>query len=160
MAPAPTVTPPPPPVVTPPTAIAGAADIAISEIMYSVGRGNLPQWIELHNMSAGEVSLEGWEVEIENAGGDDLSITLGATTADAGQAVLLVSKNGRNSGMGDDEGDLRRVVDLKDLGVTGTLLSSTGFMITLVPPAADWNFRPNGWRFSRRHGLGSPNDGR
>lgn len=129
----------PPPTPTP---IAGAADIAISEIMYSVGRGNLPQWIELHNMSAGEVSLEGWEVEIENAGADDLSITLGATTADAGEAVLLVSKNGRNSGMGadgpDGEGDLRasRVVNLKDLGVTGMLLSSTGFAITLTPPAA------------------------
>ncbi len=138
MAPVATGTPPPPPPPPPPpTAIAGAADIAISEIMYSVGRGNLPQWIELHNMSAGEVSLEGWNVEIENAGGDDLTITLGATTADAGQAVLLVSKNGRNSGMGDDKGDLRRVVDLKELGVTGALLSSTGFMITLSPPPAD-----------------------
>lgn len=142
MAPAPTVTPPPPPVVTPPTAIAGAADIAISEIMYSVGRGNLPQWIELHNMSAGEVSLEGWNVEIENADGSDLTITLGATTADAGEAVLLISKSGRNSGMGadgaDGEGDIRasRVVNLKDLGVTGALLSSTGFMITLSPPPA------------------------
>ena len=136
MAPKPEPTPPPVVVPPTPTAIAGAADIAISEIMYSVGRGNLPQWIELHNMSAGEVSLEGWNVEIENEGGSDLTITLGATTAKAGQAVLLVSKNGRNSGAGDDEGDLRRIVNLKDLGVTGTLLSSTGFTITLSPPPA------------------------
>ena len=125
------ITPPAPPVPG-----ATAADIAISEIMYSVGRGNLPQWIELHNMSAGEVSLDGWNVEIENEGGSDLTITLGATTAKAGQAVLLVSKNGRNSGIGDEEGDLRRVVDLKGLGVTGTLLSATGFTITLSPPPA------------------------
>lgn len=130
------VTPPTPPVMI---SVAGAADIAISEIMYSTGRGsnaNLPQWIELHNMSAGEVSLEGWQVEIENEGADDLTITLGKVTADADQAVLLVSKNGRNSGMGDEEGDLRRVVNLKDLGVTGTLLSSMGFTITLSPPPA------------------------
>ena len=134
--PAPVTPTPPPPAPPTPTAIAGAADIAISEIMHSVGRGNLPQWIELHNMSAGEVSLEGWNVDVENASGSDLTITLGATTAKAGQAVLLVSKNGRNSGMGDEEGDLRRVVDLKDLGVAGTLLSSDGFMITLSPPPA------------------------
>ena len=123
--------------------VATAADIAISEIMYSTGHGNLPQWIELHNMSASEVSLEGWNVEIENDGGSDLTITLGAITvgvgekgSQGGQAVLLVSKNGRNSGMGAEEGDLRRVVNLKDLGVTGTLLSSTGFTITLSPPPA------------------------
>lgn len=128
---------------TPPAPIAGAADIAISEIMYSVGRGNLPQWIELHNMSAAEVSLKGWNVEIENEGSSDLTITLGATTLDAGQAVLLVSKNGRNSGVSDDpnaKGDIRRVVNLKDLGVElGTnekLLSLDGFTITLSPPPA------------------------
>ena len=129
-----------PPVVAPtPVAVAGAADIAISEIMYSTGRGNLPQWIEITNVSASEVSLEGWDVEIENEDGSDLSITLGATTVGASEAALLVSKNGRNSGVSDDpeaEGDIRRVVNLKDLGVTGTLLSSMGFTITLVPPAA------------------------
>ena len=129
-----------PPVVAPtPVAVATAADIAISEIMYSTGRGNLPQWIEITNVSASEVSLEGWDVEIENEDGSDLSITLGATTVGASEAALLVSKNGRNSGVSDDpeaEGDIRRVVNLKDLGVTGTLLSSMGFTITLVPPAA------------------------
>lgn len=126
-----------PPVVEPDAAT--VSDLAISEIMYSVGRGNLPQWIELHNMSVNEVSLKGLNIEIENEGATDLTITLGATNVGPNEAVLLVSKNGRNSGMGADgdegEGEIRasRVVNLKDLGVTGTLLSSAGFKITLSP---------------------------
>ena len=48
-------------VVEDPVPVAGATDIVITEIMYSTGRGNLPQWIELANVSTSEASLEGWK---------------------------------------------------------------------------------------------------
>ena len=128
---------------------AGEPDILISEIMYTVGRSQLPQWIELHNRSRREVNLLGWEVRIENPSADKtvLETTLSATFLDdifleAGEAVLLVTKQGRHSGVGDGIGDLRRerVIGLNQLldirAVRYKLLSNTAFKISLISPSA------------------------
>lgn len=126
--------------------IATKDDIAISEIMYASNADTPPQWIELHNRSARRVSLEGWEVTIENHPEDEsvlatkLSFTLGKKTLDANQVLLLVTEQGNNSGVGETKGDFQAdsIVILKDL-IGGTpgyrLLSQTAFKITLTAPA-------------------------
>ncbi len=118
--------------------IAAVYDIAISEIMYTTNTDKLPQWIELHNRSAREVSLDGWEVTIENHPEDTtvlattLTFTLGAEILNANQTVLLVTERGQHAGVEEAKGDLRadNIVILKDLfeGRQGyRLLSQTAF---------------------------------
>ena len=126
--------------------VAARFDIAISEIMYATDTDKSPQWIELHNRSGKEVSLEGWEVTIKNHPADKsvlastLTFTLDAKILDRNQVLLLVTEQGPNSGVGAAEGDIRAegVVILKDL-IGGTpgyrLLSQTAFKITLTAPA-------------------------
>ena len=138
--------------VSPPDPITFPAEkpnIAISEIMYAVGNSQLPQWIELHNRGNQQVNLHGWNVTIENAPEDpsvlktSLSLTLGETPVGAGQAVLLVTEQGRHSGIGHNSGDLRleRVVVLRQLlrtqAIRYRLLSNIAFKITLTPPSND-----------------------
>ena len=133
----------------PPADVAMAADIMITEIMVDTGDGRLPQWIELTNVSGAEVSLAGWSAQITNPDDDDevvgssVSIDLSGTLgvgggADAGgtmgKALLLVAGSGRSSAnlAGSD-----RVVDVSSqLDQRGryALISSTAFMIALVPP--------------------------
>ncbi len=145
---APPPTPAPPP--APATPVATAADIGITEVMVSTGNGRLPQWIELTNLSAGEVSLAGWSALIENAedadvlgGGADITLDLsdavlgvgeGEGNGDGeGQSLLLVAWSTRNSGNFNDD----RVMNLaSQLEQTGRyqLLSYNGFKITLMPP--------------------------
>lgn len=127
--------------------VAAKNDIAISEIMYASNADTPPQWIELHNRSPRRVSLEGWEVTIENHPEDTtvlatkLSFTLDAKILDADQVLLLVTEQGDNSGVRKAKGDLRAdsIVILKDR-IGGTpgyrLLSQTAFKITLTAPAA------------------------
>ena len=143
-------TPAPAPAPAPATPIATAADIGITEVMVSTGNGRLPQWIELTNLSAGEVSLAGWSALIENAedadvlgGGADITLDLsdavlgvgeGEGNGDGeGQSLLLVAWSTRNSGNFNDD----RVMNLaSQLEQTGRyqLLSYNGFKITLMPP--------------------------
>lgn len=123
-------------------------DLVISEIMYTVGKSRLPQWIELHNRSPQEVNLQGWRLRIENSPGDktvlsaDITLTLGEVLVDAGKAVLLVTEPGRHSGIGERDGDLRRdrVIVLKPLldapAPRYKLLSDVAFKLRLFPPAA------------------------
>ena len=127
--------------------IADKNDIAISEIMYATGTRGFPQWIELHNRSPRRVSLEGWEVTIENHPEDTTvlatkrTFTLDAKVLSADQALLLVTEQGDNTGVGETKGDLQadNIVILKDL-IGGTpsyrLLSQTAFKITLTAPTA------------------------
>lgn len=126
--------------------VAAQYNIAISEIMYATNSDKLPQWIELHNRSRRKVSLEGWKVTIKNHPEDKsvlatkLTFTLGAKILDADQVLLLVTEQGRNSGVGTAKGDLPvdRVIILKDLigGARGyRLLSQTAFKVTLKAPA-------------------------
>ena len=127
--------------------IAARFDIAISEIMYATNADNPPQWIELHNRSTQKVSLEGWEVTIENHPEDRsvlatmLTFTLSAKILNVDEVLLLVTEQGHNSAGGDAKDALRanRIVILKDL-IGGTpgyrLLSQTAFKVTLTAPAA------------------------
>ena len=127
--------------------VAARFDIAISEIMYTTNVDKPPQWIELHNKSIRKVSLEGWEVTIENHPEDrsvlatKLTFTLDKKILDANQMLLLVTEQGDNSGIGEEKGDFRadRIVILKDR-IGGTpgyrLLSQIAFKITLTAPAA------------------------
>ena len=126
--------------------VAAKGNIVISEIMSATYINKLPQWIELHNRSTRKVSLEGWEVTIENHPEDTtvfattLTFTLGAKILNADQVLLLVTEQGQNSGIGEAKGDLRaeNIVILKDL-IGGTpgyrLLSQTAFKVTLTAPA-------------------------
>ena len=127
--------------------VAAKDDIAISEIMYATDTNGFPQWIELHNRSPRRVSLEGWEVTIENHPEDTtviatkLTFTLDAKILNANQVLLLVTEHGHNSGVGETKGNFRAdsIFILKDL-ISGTpnyrLLSQTAFKITLTAPAA------------------------
>jgi len=125
--------------------VAAKDDIAISEIMFAPDTSGSPQWIELHNRSPRKVSLEGWEVKIENHPENrsvlvtKLTFTLGVKILDADQVLLLVTEQGDNSGVGEATDDLRAdsIVILKDL-IGGTpgyrLLSHTAFKIILMAP--------------------------
>lgn len=129
--------------------VAAKDDIAISEIMFASDTSGSPQWIELHNRSQRKVSLEGWEVTIENHPEDravlatKLTFTLDAKILDADQVLLLVTEQGDNYGVGESksgpQADTDSIVILKDL-IGGTrgyrFLSQTAFKITLMAPTA------------------------
>ena len=135
---------------------AEAADIMITEIMVASNDGRLPQWIELANVSAATVSLSGWSLEIENDAadadvvGESIEIDLGDTEIGAGEVALVISKEGRNSGVdtagvarvkGDANAgnlDADRIIDVKSqvspTNARYSLISEMGFMISLLPP--------------------------
>ena len=134
-------------VVTPTAAPAAtAADIMISEVMVASNEGRLPQWIELANVSGAAVSLSGWSIAIENDAADDdvagesFEIDLDGVEIGADQVALVVSKTGRNSGVGIGAGDLRedRILDVQDMvspdNARYSLISEMGFMISLRAP--------------------------
>ena len=88
---------------------AGADPVIISEIMYATGsRGNVPQWIELRNMSQTVgVNLDGWQVTIvnhdqDNDDGDtypgDLVKSYGISgKIPPGQTFLVVAHSGTDN---------------------------------------------------------------
>ena len=138
----------PPDTTTPAAAVAKVGDVMISEIMVASDGGRFPQWIELANVSASEVSLMGWMVAIANdptdadVAGSSIGIELGDVTIGKDQVVLIVSKtSGRNSGVGTGTGDIRadRIVDVRAMvspdNANYMLLSEMGFTITLMPPS-------------------------
>ena len=85
---------------------AGADPVIISEIMYATGdRGNIPQWIELRNLSqTSGVNLDGWQITIvnhdqDNAAGDTFAGDLVKSYAlngkiPPGQTFLVVAHSG------------------------------------------------------------------
>ena len=124
---------------------ATAGDIMITEIMVASDGGRLPQWIELKNVSMAAASLTGWSLEVENDPVDtdvvdsEVRIDLGDTEIGAGQVALVVTKeSNRNSGVGDGDGDLRRIIDVQSQvspdSARYSLLSEMAFMISLRPP--------------------------
>ncbi|MCG9130103.1 hypothetical protein J5I95_00325, partial [Candidatus Poribacteria bacterium] len=133
-----------------PVDVAMGDDIQITEIMVDTDSGRLPQWIELTSVATGEVSLEGWEMVIDNAidadvlgGGNAITVSLSGVTLDVsahegnlgqGQSALVVAWGAQRSS---DNIRADRVVDVgAQLGQTRRyqLLSYNGFRITLVPP--------------------------
>ena len=137
---------PPPVVVPPPKAPAAtASDLMISEVMVVSNGGRLPQWIEIANVGVGEVSLTGWSISIDNDPMDDkviapsVNLKLGDVVIGKDQVALVVSKSGRNSGVGTAEGNLRadRIIDVqKDVSTVAqySLISEMAFRISLIPP--------------------------
>ena len=133
-------------VTTPAAPAAEADDIMISEVMVASNGGRLPQWIELANVSGAAVSLSGWSLVVENDTadndviGNEVEIDLGDTEIGEDQVALVVTKEGRNSGVGTGEGDLRadRIINVRTTvspdNARYSLISEMGFMITLVPP--------------------------
>ena len=138
----------------PPTPIPAAMkdDIAITEIMVDGGNGRFPQWIELTNKAAGEVSLDDWKLNISNDPADadalgsslviDLSgVTLGVSAHPGnlgkGQSLLIVAFSGRGS---PNLGNVAMIdaSSADQLAQTGryTLLSETAFKLVLMPPQA------------------------
>ena len=135
---------------------AEAGDIMISEIMVASNDGRLPQWIEIANDSTAAVSLSGWSLEIDNDAADtdvvgaSIEIDLGDVEIGAHQVALVVSKEGRNSGVdtagaarvaGDaNAGDLDadRIInvqnDVSPDNARYRLISEMGFMLSLIPP--------------------------
>ena len=133
-----------------PTAVATAADIKITEIMADGGSGRFPQWIELTSVAAGEVSLDGWSLNISNDPADadvlgsSLVIDLSGITLDVsehpgnlgkGQSLLIVAFTGRGSG---NLGDVALIdaSSADQLNQTGRymLLSEMAFKLVLMPP--------------------------
>ena len=141
------VTPEPEP--TPMAPVAKGSDIMISEIMVASNDGRLPQWIELANVSGAEVSLSGWSVDVDNDATDadvvaeSVNVTLGDVVVGKDQVVLIVTKTGRNSGVGsgaDAKGTLRedRIVNVQSqvspTDARYSLISDMAFKIALLPP--------------------------
>ena len=148
------VNPPPAPVkklppVRPPTPIAGALDIEITEIMVDTSSDRFPQWIELTHVGTGKVSLNGWKMVIDNAidgevlgGGNAITVKLDGVELDVskdtrnageGQSVLVVAwASGRKSDKIRSNGVLNVGPQLGEKG-RYQLLSYEGFRITLVP---------------------------
>ena len=139
------------PEVLTPIPVAKGDDIKITEIMVDTGDGRFPQWIELTSVATGEVSLEGWEMVIDNAidadvlgGGNAITVSLSDITQ------LKVSAHEGNTGRGQSAlvvawAALRSSDNIRDERVVNVgaqlgqarryqLLSYNGFRITLVPP--------------------------
>ena len=129
---------------------AEADDIMITEIMVNTNSGRLPQWIELTSVATGEVSLEGWEMVIDNAidadvlgGGNAITVSLSGVTLDVsahtgnmgkGQSALVAAWSAPRQS---DNIRADRVINVgSQLGQTRRyqLLSYNGFRVTLVPP--------------------------
>ena len=149
--------------------VATGKDIMITEIMVASNDGRLPQWIEIANDSTAAVSLTGWSLEIENDSadadvvGESVVIDLGDVEIGAGEVALVISKEGRNSGVdtagvarvkGDANAgnlDADRIIDVKSqvspTNARYILISEMGFMISLIPPPD--GCCENGWRCRR-----------
>ena len=79
------------------------SNIIISEIMVASNGGQLPQWIELHNLSdTHAVNLQGWALEIQNYpsvnfnGHQNLTITFKKKSIKPQETLLVISKQGRS----------------------------------------------------------------
>ena len=125
------------------TPVATAGDIVITEIMADTNAGQLPQWIEVTNLSPNMVSLNGWSVSIVNDPADDLGalrVPLDGLEVAPGQVVLIVSGTGRQS--------MRAVEPARLVNARRMLMSETGFVITLLSPSGSGDMAGNlakGW---------------
>ena len=110
--------------------------ITISEIMVASNKGNLPQWIELHNRSDTQaVNLKGWTLEIQNRRTIDFNKNLNVVLTFKGRFIepqktlLIVSKQGRSSNNFSKE----QIYNLSTLhpNLQDIVLSEEGFYIKL-----------------------------
>ena len=138
--------------------VAMASDITITEIMVDTDSGRLPQWIELTSSATGEVSLDGWELRIDNAIDADVLGGGNIVTVDLSGVVLDVSAHTGNLGKGQsalvvawEARDVSSNISADRVVNVGTLLNQTrqyqllsykGFKITLAPPQMGGVFAP------------------
>ena len=141
---------PTPPAVTPTVPAAVSTDIMITEIMVDADNGRLPQWIELSHVGTGEVSLDGWEMVIDNAidadvigGGNAITVSLSGATLDVsahtgntgkGQSVLVVAWAATRHSANIRADRIINIATQLNQTRQYQLLSYKGFRITLVPP--------------------------
>ena len=141
---------PTPPAETPTVPVAGATDIRITEIMVDTDSGRLPQWIELTHVGTGEVSLDGWEMVIDNAidadvigGGNAITVSLGGATLDVsahtgntgkGQSVLVVAWAAPRHSANIRADRIINIATQLNQTRRYQLLSYKSFRVTLVPP--------------------------
>ena len=151
---APNVAPPAPaPTPEPTTPVAGADDIEITEIMVDSSNGQLPQWIELTNMTDTKLSLNGWSVNISNSAADPVPASNTDLSGDipAKQTVLIVSGEGRQG---------TRSLPADRVFNTGKmLLGETAFLISLLTPSGDTgdtagNLSNPGWPLQTNPNVG------
>ncbi|MFW6078973.1 MAG: lamin tail domain-containing protein [Gemmatimonadota bacterium] len=121
---------------------AGPLDVVINEVnWYGNGQDATDEWIEIRNVSGGELNLSGWI--IENAGAGDAAVTLDDGTVLADGAYLVIgAKKGENAegertSLTGVDGVQIQPVGLSNFGeqlvlrdVEGTLIDST--------PTGDW----------------------
>ena len=135
-----------------------ASDITITEIMVDTDSGRLPQWIELTSWATGEVSLNGWEMRIDNAvdadvlgGGNIITIDLSGVTLDVsahtgnmgkGQSALVVAWAARDVSSNISADRVVNVATQLNQTSQYQLLSYKGFKITLSPPQMGGVFAP------------------
>ena len=143
---------PTPPVVTPTVPAAVATDIMITEIMVDTDNGRLPQWIELTHVGTGEVSLDGWEMVIDNAidadvigGGNAITVSLSGATLDVsahtgntgkGQSILVVAWAASRHSANIRADRIINIATQLNQTRRYQLLSYEGFRVTLAPPQA------------------------
>ena len=141
---------PTPPPVAPTVPVAAAADIMITEIMVDSDSGRLPQWVELTHVGTGEVSLDGWEMVIDNAidadvigGGNAITVSLSGATLDVsahtgntgkGQSVLVVAWAASRHSANIRADRIINIATQLNQTRRYQLLSYKGFRVTLVPP--------------------------
>ena len=141
---------PTPTAPTPTVPAAVAADIMITEIMVDSDSGRLPQWIELTHVGTGEVSLDGWEMVIDNAidadvigGGAAITVSLSGATLDVsahtgntgkGQSVLVVAWAAQRHSANIRADRVINVATQLNQTRRYQLLSYKGFRVTLRPP--------------------------
>ena len=135
-----------------------ASDIMITEIMVDTDSGRLPQWIELTSSATGEVSLDGWELRIDNAidadvlgGGNIITIDLSGVTLDVsahtgnmgkGQSALVVAWAARDVSSNISADRVVNVATQLNQTTRYQLLSYKAFKITLAPPQMGGVFEP------------------
>ena len=135
-----------------------ASDIMITEIMVDTDSGRLPQWIELTSSATGEVSLDGWELRIDNAidagvlgGGNIITIDLSGVTLDVsahtgnmgkGQSALVVAWAARDVSSNISADRVVNVATQLNQTSRYQLLSYKAFKLTLSPPQMGGVFEP------------------
>ena len=138
--------------------VAMASDIMITEIMVDTDSGRLPQWIELTSSATGEVSLDGWELRIDNAidadvlgGGNIITVDLSGVVLDVsahtgnmgkGQSALVVAWAARDVSSNISADRVVNVATQLNQTRQYQLLSYKGFKITLAPPQMGGVFAP------------------
>ena len=124
----------------------------ITEIMVDADNGRLPQWIELTHVGTGEVSLDGWEMVVDNAidadvigGGNAITVSLSGATLDVsahtgntgkGQSVLVVAWAASRHSANIRADRIINIATQLNQTRRYQLLSYEGFRVTLAPPQA------------------------